>query len=94
LNSLYGIQKRLTHQFLILISMTMNQQTPIKDEGKAVEIGLGSNYAKQLGLTGVTEYDGTTSSTSLLNTSGDANQTNRGEKLGKKRKKNKKKKKK
>jgi len=77
-----------------LVHMTMNQQTPIKDEGKAVEIGLGSNYAKQLGLTGVTEYDGTTSSTSLLNTSGDANQTNRGEKLGKKRKKNKKKKKK
>jgi len=71
----------------------MNQQTPIKDEGKAVEIGLGSNYAKQLGLAGVTEFY-FSNTTSLLDSSGDANQTKQGEKNGKKKKKNKKKKKK
>jgi len=76
-----------------LVHMTMNQQTPIKDEGKAVEIGLGSNYAKQLGLAGVTEFY-FSNTTSLLDSSGDANQTKQGEKNGKKKKKNKKKKKK
>mmetsp|Transcript_6986 Transcript_6986/g.17530 ORF Transcript_6986/g.17530 Transcript_6986/m.17530 type:complete len:683 (+) Transcript_6986:288-2336(+) len=41
-----------------LVLTTINQQTPIKNEGETVNIGLGSAYAKQLGLGDITEYDG------------------------------------
>ena len=74
--------------------MTICQQTPIKDEGKAVEIGLGSIYAKRLGLAEVTKYDGTTTSENPSDPSGNADQSKQGEKSGKKKKKNNKKKKK
>jgi hypothetical protein len=70
--------------------MTIVQQTPIKDEGKAVEIFLGSTFAKQLGLADITEYDATTA----IAVSGDVNQSKQEEKGDKKKKKNNKKKKK
>jgi len=70
--------------------MTMNQQTPIKDGGKSIDIELGSNYAKYLGLADLTEYDSTTTATHADPT----NQSNREEKSSKKNKKKKKKKKK
>ena len=37
--------------------MTIIQQTPIKGDGTALSIGLGSKYAQQLGLENVKEYD-------------------------------------
>jgi len=77
-----------------LIQMTIIQQTPIKNEGKAVEIGLGSNYARQLWLADVIEYDGSTSPTNATDSIDNAHQPNQGEKSGKKKKKNNKKKKK
>ena len=74
--------------------MTIIQQTPIKDDGKAVEIGLGSIYAKQLGLAEVSEYDGTTTSANPSELSENTDQSKQGEISGKKKKKNNKKKKK
>jgi len=71
--------------------MTMNQQTPIKNTGKAVDIELGSSYANQLGLTGIIEYDGSTDPNPSDSVE---NQSNQAEKSGKKKKKNNKKKKK
>lgn len=73
-----------------LIIMTMNQQTPIKDGGKSIDIELGSNYAKYLGLADLTEYDSTTTATHADPTK----QSNPEEKSSKKNKKKKKKKKK
>jgi len=77
-----------------LIQMTIIQQTPIKNEGKAVDIGLGSPYAKQLGLGDVVEYDGSAPASNATDSVDDAQQSNQGEKSGKKKKKNNKKKKK
>ncbi|VEU43930.1 unnamed protein product [Pseudo-nitzschia multistriata] len=73
-----------------LIQTTTTQQTPIKNEGKTVNIGLGSAYAKQLGLGDVSEYDSTESKSPSDNT----HQSELGETNGKKKKKNNKKKKK
>jgi hypothetical protein len=70
--------------------MTIIQQTPIKDEGNAVEICLGSTFARQLGLADITEYDATTA----IAASGDVDQSKQEEKGDKKKKKNNKKKKK
>jgi hypothetical protein len=74
--------------------MTTIQQTPIKNEGKAVDIGLGSPYARQLGLADVVEYDGSAPASNATDSVDDAQQSNQGEKSGKKKKKNNKKKKK
>jgi len=77
-----------------LIQMTRTRQTPIKNEGKSVEIGLGSTYARQLGLGDVIEYDDTTSPSNSADLIDNAKQSGQGEISGKKkRKKNKKKKK-
>ncbi|KAL3904937.1 MAG: hypothetical protein SGILL_009879 [Bacillariaceae sp.] len=40
-----------------IIEMTIVQQTPIKGDGIALSIGLGSKYAQQLGMENVKEYD-------------------------------------
>ena len=74
--------------------MTTIQQTPIKNEGKAVDIGLGSTYARQLGLSEIIEYDGSAVASNLTNSDESPHQSNQGEKGGKKKKKNNKKKKK
>jgi hypothetical protein len=74
--------------------MTIIQQTPIKDEGKAVDIGLGSTYARQLGLADIIEYVGSTSTSNPTDSIENAHQSNQGETSGKKKKKNNKKKKK
>lgn len=73
--------------------MTINQQTPIKNEGKAVDIGLGSTYARQLGLGEIVEYDAS-AHPNPTDSNDSAQQSNQGEKGGKKKKKNNKKKKK
>ena len=73
--------------------MTITQQTPIKDDGKAIEIGLGSSYASQLGLKGVNEF-----SSAVIDqnnsTKASIEEDNSKEKNVKKKKKNNKKKKK
>ena len=71
--------------------MTTIQQTPIKNDGKEVDIGLGSAYAKQLGLGDIVEYDGSNDATEPDDKT---NQPTQGEGGGKKKKKNNKKKKK
>lgn len=77
-----------------LTQMTINQQTPIKSEGLAINIGLGSNYARQLGLGEITEYDDSALTTPETESSENAKQSHEGGKSGKKKKKNNKKKKK
>jgi hypothetical protein len=72
--------------------MTIIQQTPIKNEGNAVDIGLGSTYARQLGLADITEYVGSTSNPT--DSTENVHQSEQGETSGKKKKKNNKKKKK
>mmetsp|Transcript_25553 Transcript_25553/g.55979 ORF Transcript_25553/g.55979 Transcript_25553/m.55979 type:complete len:618 (+) Transcript_25553:387-2240(+) len=75
-----------------LIQMTTNQQTPIKNEGESVNIGLGSVYARQLGLGDLSEYDGTSPGPNQTGASDSADQSQPGEKKKKKNKKKKKKK--
>ena len=75
--------------------MTTIQQTPIKSDGKEVDIELGSNYARQLGLGDIAEYDGTSVPSDQPDSTGNADQPTQGEGGGgKKKKKNNKKKKK
>ena len=76
--------------------MTITQQTPIKNEGKTIELGLGSTYANHLGLKDISVYDG---STALMNNQKNSTENSnepehQKEKNGKKKKKNNKKKKK
>ena len=82
----------ITNTLVAHYRMTIIQQTPIKNEGKAVDIGLGSSYASQLGLADIVEYDA--SSSPSKPTEPVENQSNQGDKSGKKKKKNNKKKKK
>ena len=78
-----------------LVEMTTIQQTPIKSDGKEVDIGLGSNYARQLGLGDVVEYDAGNDTSDPAESNDNANQSTQGEGGGgKKKKKNNKKKKK
>ena len=72
--------------------MTTNQQTPIKNEGKSVNIGLGSTYARQLGLGDMSEYDGTSGGPNQSGASDNTNKSLPAENSEKKKKKKKKKK--
>ena len=74
--------------------MTTIQQTPIKSDGKEVDIGLGSAYARQLGLGDIVEYDGSNDPSGPTESNDNANQSTQGEGSGKKKKKSNKKKKK
>ena len=74
--------------------MTTIQQTPIKNDGDEIDIGLGSTYARQLGLGGIVEYDGTNEPADQTESNETSNQTNQGDGGAKKKKKNNKKKKK
>ncbi len=75
--------------------MTTIQQTSIKSDGKEVDIELGSDFAGQLGLVDIAEYDGTNVPSEPTEADSNANQSNQGEGGGgKKKKKNNKKKKK
>jgi len=81
--------------FEFLIQITITQQTPIKYDGEAIEIGLGSTYADQLGLKGVIEFDGSSVGIDKMNSAKTSNESDcRKEEGGKKKKKNKRKKKK
>ena len=77
-----------------LVQMTTIQQTPIKNDGKEVDIGLGSTYAKQLGLGDIVEYDASNDPADQTESNDNPNQLKQGEGAGKKKKKNNKKKKK
>jgi len=77
-----------------VVQMTITQQTPIKNEGNAVDIGLGSPYARHLGIANIKEYDVSTSPSNPTDSIDNANESNQGGKNGKKKKKNNKKKKK
>lgn len=74
--------------------MTKIQQTPIKSDGKEVDIGLGSAYARQLGIGDIVEYDESNASSDPSESNDNANQSSHVEIGGKKKKKNSKKKKK
>ena len=85
----------LTHALFFLFRMTINQQTPIKSEGGAISIRLGSPFATKLGFADFAEWDGNSAATSVPTTdptsaTGESEETGG----GKKKKKNKKKKKK
>ncbi len=78
-----------------VVEMTTIQQTPIKSDGKEIDIGLSSNYARQLGLGDIVEYDAANDTSDPAESNDNANQsTQGGGGGGKKKKKNNKKKKK
>ena len=78
--------------------MTVIQQTPIKKNGgDVIDISLGGNYAKELGLGDITEYDGTSvveDGARPATNADESKQEGAGKKGAKKKKKNNKKKKK
>jgi hypothetical protein len=72
--------------------MTINQQTPIKSEGGAISIRLGSPFATKLGFADIAEWDGNTEATPVPTTDPSATVESEEKGGGKKKKKNKKKK--